>query len=184
MTRVVVLTSPRSGTHFVVRSIATSGGFPFDVTPYLRDGLPSSSSWVVGTHEPFPDVRAIREAEARIVIVERSPLDHVLSYFDHPTNADSIEFVELVRRSRFVANREMHRRIDAPRFSYDDLARGNVDEWGRLSELLDIDVRPEPIETTRKAEGDYVARYGDPGRWERYLSPEIAKALLEVITPT
>lgn len=165
----------------MVRSIAVSKGFPFKVTPYLRDDLPDTEDWVIGTHEPFPDIDAIQEVKAKIVIVERNPLDHVLSYFDHPTNVDSLDFVERVRASRFVANRKMHRGIKAPRFSYDDLAQNKISEWERLSELLEVHVRPEPFKTTREAEGKIVARFGDPGRWRSCLSPLIAAELLKVI---
>ena len=176
-----MLTAPRAGTHFVVRSIAVSKSLPFKVTPYLRDDLPDTKDWVIGTHEPFLDINAIREAKAKIVIVERNPLDHVLSYFDHPANVDSFDFVERVRASRFVVNREMHSEIQAPRFSYDELAQGRTSEWERLSELLDFHVRPESLKTTKEAEGEIVVRYGDPGRWRSCLSPLIAAELLKVI---
>lgn len=183
MTRIIILTAPRSGTHFVVRSIAKSGGIPFKVTPYLRDGLPKTDSWIIGTHEPFPNFEEIEKAKAKVAIIERNPLDHVLSYFDHPANADSLEFVERVKTSRFTVNRNMHRCVEAIRFSYDDLVLKSVKEWKRLSDFIGFDVRPESLETTREAEGEYVARFGKPGRWRKCLSPAIAAEILRIIQP-
>lgn len=180
MTRIVVLTAPRSGTHFVVRSLAAGAAIPHQVTPYLPAPLPGGS-WIIGTHDPQPDVSALSDAGVKLLIVERNPLDHVLSFFDHPKNANSLEFVTRVAASRFVSNRHMHARIDAVRFSYDLLATGDETEWERLSRFVGFTAHPEQIEQTRREAGELAARFGRPGRWAEVLSPRTADLILELL---
>ena len=180
MTRIVVLTAPRSGTHFVVRSIGNSAGISHSVSPYMPLSFPEGS-WILGTHEPHPDISALAAADVRLLIVERNPLDHVLSFFDHPKDADSLAFVERVKASRFLSNRNMHINVDAIRFSYDALAVGDESEWCRLSGFVGFACQPESIEQTRNEIGNLVARFGTPGRWAEVLSSKTANLILETL---
>lgn len=163
-----------------MRSLAASAAVPHNVTPYMPRSLPQGS-WILGTHEPHPDLSSLSAAGVRLLIVERNPLDHVLSFFDHPKDADSLGFVERVKASRFMGNRHMHGGVDVTRFSYDLLAVGDEKEWHRLSKFVGFAACPEPIEQTRREAGSLVARFGSPGRWAKVLSPEIANLILKML---
>lgn len=187
-TRVAVFSQPRSGTHFITRSLAGSARVPYSVSVCYgaRYDIPVDvPGWVIASHDPYTEEVAERlaEAGAAIIGITRNPLDHLLSLLGHRddvTDGDLIAaaqdgWVQDIRRFMFAVPEER-------RVSYDLLAdaaaAGHEDERRRLASIAGLDdVALEGVDVTRAALGSVQVPYARPGRWKSVIPVETAKQI-------
>jgi len=145
------------------------------VKPNLEN-LPTEDHWVLGTHNE--DLLEDCPEDVIKIGVHREMLGHLLSYFNHPDNPNSDEFVETVRQSDFFHSRETFLNLDVNYFSYDKIAKKNETEINRMSKLVGVPIKLESYTNAVKALGLEMFRNGDPDRWGRVFSEETKKNLI------
>ena len=173
--KVLVITSPRSGTHFMVRSLGLSLGAPVAVKPNL-DKLPTENNWVVGTH--VVDILDDCPEDVVKIGVHREMLGHLLSYFDHPKDPNSDEFIEKVRQSNFFVLRKTFLNLNVNYFSYDKMVKKDDAEINRMSSLFGVPIKLESYANIIKAMNSVMFRHGDPDRWKTVFNKETQKVLV------
>lgn len=159
----------------MVRSLGLSLGAPVAVKPNL-DKLPTEDNWVVGTH--VVDILEDCPEDVVKIGVHREMLGHLLSYFDHPENPNSEEFIERVRQSNFFVSRETFLNLDVSYFSYDKMAKKDEAELNSVSDLIGVPLRLESHENTVRAFTSEMFRHGDPDRWKTVFSKKTQKILV------
>lgn len=130
VTRVIVASAPRSGTHMVVRTLSRAGRLPWKVpVPLSTVPLIREPSWVVGVHAVYEDARHIAAQVEAVVL-------GLVRYVGH---ADSLQ------RFGMTADDPSVRAITASMppdctVTYDRLIAGNPHEIGRLASLSGVAV--------------------------------------------
>jgi len=172
--KVLVTTAPRSGTHFMVRSLGLSLNVPVAVKPELRE-FPNQDRWVIGTH----DLDLLHKCPDDVVKVgvHRHMLGHLLSFFDHPRNPNSSDFVEQVRQSNFFVLRNKFLNLDVNYFSYDKMAKKDGAELQRLSDLFGVSIKLESHQNIVRAISSDMFRHGDPDRWKTVFNLKTQEVL-------
>jgi hypothetical protein len=179
--KVLVTTSPRSGTHFMVRSLGLSLGVPVAVKPNI-DKLPIEDHWVVGTH--VTDILDNCPEDVVKIGVHREMLGHLLSYFDHPEDPNSNDFIEKVRQSDFFVLRKKFLNLDINYFSYDKITKKDDVEINRLSGLFGMPIKFESYANITKAINSVMFRHGDPDRWKKVFSKKTQDILVAMSEET
>lgn len=80
--KISIFTAPRSGTHFLTRSISKSLNLPYDVPISLAAAFPKGESWVVGGHSPFSKKlkEELKRRDVKTLVIKRDPLDAFLAH--------------------------------------------------------------------------------------------------------
>lgn len=184
-TRVVIYAAPRTGSHFVARMIARSTGAVYRSLDVKTDMPDSGCCWVTTTHDVYDsrDEQRLAEVGATALGLYRNPLDHALSFLDHPDPDAPELFAGATGEAFRVARQRVCAFPPDRRVSYDLLAMRNADEISRLSALIGWNgmMRGEPIEETRRAVPYVPMRYGQPGRWREVLPDATARAICDAL---
>lgn len=165
----------------MVRSLGLSLGVPVAVKPNL-DKLPTEDDWVVGTH--VVDILDDCPDDVVKVGVHREMLGHLLSFFDHPEDPNSDEFIERVRQSNFFVSRETFLNLDVHYFSYDKIAKNDEKELNSISNLIGVPLRLESHERTVRAFTSEMFRHGDPDRWKTVFNKKTQDILVAMSEET
>jgi len=80
--KIAIFTAPRSGTHFLTRSISKSFSLPHDVPVSVGYVLPKGDSWVVGGHGSYnlKVKNELKNRNVKIIVIKRDPLDAFLAH--------------------------------------------------------------------------------------------------------
>lgn len=137
MTKAVVVSAPRSGTHMLVRMIARAAQAKWAVAvgPEHLSTI-TESSWVVGCHAPLDQVRESVEDQVRIVCIWREPMTH----------AESLQRFGLPGREAYLS--VLNSMEPLVSVSYSALVRGDRDALLKVESLCGITgVKPEPLDS-------------------------------------
>lgn len=186
--RCVVLSQPRTGTHFVVRSLAKSYNIPYGMTDEkitLRT-IDDKPSWVIGSHSEYSDElkNYVNSFNSSMVCIYRNPVDHALSIVQ---NIEEIGTGEFLKRLKGPWFKEIRKKVlSYPKeitVSYDLLSKGDEQEVSRLREITGFYnlESMEDIEITRSALGPIQAMFGISGRWQQVISTEMAMDICDYV---
>lgn len=130
VTRIIVASAPRSGTHMVVRTLSRAALLPWRVpVPLSAVPLIREPSWVVGVHAIYQDAQHIA---ARVGAV-------VVGLVRHGGHAESLQRFGMSGDNRSICAITASM-PPAGSVIYDRLVAGDADEVGRLATLSGITV--------------------------------------------
>lgn len=128
LTRVAVVTTPRSGTHFVVRMIARAAQVPWKV-PFLSSPkeLSERPNWVIGVHASWHDAEdLLAPLGARLVGLRRS-VEGQQASLSRLGDQDLVRYLEISKSFP-----------EAQTVSYDRLILDDHQEYRRLCALSGV----------------------------------------------
>ena len=141
MTKIIVVSAPRSGTHMLVRMISRAGHLPWKVPVQTSAiSLINEESWVIGVHDIWEN---LKNFDACLIGLKRNKEGHM----------DSL--------SRFGMKYELWKDVidslpEDRTVDYSLLVNGNKKELYKLKKITGIDgIVPEP----------YYKRYSGPFDW-------------------
>jgi hypothetical protein len=175
--KILVTSAPRSGTHFIVRSLGLSLKTPVAIRTTIKK-LPTEDSWIIGTH----DLNLIKNCPPDVIKIgiHREMLGHLLSYFNHPKNPNSDAFIDMVKKSNFFNVRKAFLNLNIPYLSYDKLAKKESLELNKLSVMFNTEMVTENYESSILVFGSSMFKYGNPDKWKSVFDIKTQNILINI----
>ena len=193
ITKVCVFTAPRSGTHFLVRSISHSLTLPFFIPYEIGLQFPKEESWVVGSHSAYhePLKNRLVNKGVKLISLKRDELDTLLSClafskFDLLPNSKELLtssfLAKFKRHLDDVNNWALHSLVLDYEALIDSSHEFHLSQKVRLEELLGHSVLFESLSQIRNANSlNAQGTRGTPNGWKEMLSKDSVLNLCSVL---
>lgn len=182
ITKVCVFTAPRSGTHFLVRSISNALTLPYFIPYELGVQFPKEKSWVIGSHSSYHEAIKDRLVSEGICLISlrRDELDTFLSCLAF-SRFDLLPNSQNVLTSSFLTKFKQHLddvrswSLHATVFDYEVLTNAehelHLAQKTKLENLLNTTVTFESLKQIRNSNSlNAQGTRGTPEGWKEMLS--------------
>lgn len=135
MTKIIVASAPRCGTHMLVRMISRAKKIPWKVPYDLNDiNNIKQDSWVIGIHDKYENIVKTCSKETKIICIKRiNGHKQSLSKFDQAKNFDIDAIINSFPQHLTVI--------------YDEIIKPNQLEINKINKILETDnIEYEPWE--------------------------------------
>lgn len=135
MTKIIVISAPRSGTHMLVRMISKSQFLPWFVpVPVKKISQIKESSWVIGLHDKYENVLQNCPQNTKIICIKR--------ILGHEQSLNKINI-----KKNFLIDEIINSMPEELTVIYDEIIKESKIELEKIKKILDIEnIEYEPWE--------------------------------------